>query len=49
MAGKKIGGTIPEEQMDKVEGLVENGPYDSKSEFVRFAVRYTLSEKHKMR
>lgn len=42
----KLSGTVSEETMEQVEQMVEEGIYDSKSEFVRFATRFTLSEKH---
>ena len=41
-----LSGTVSEERLEKVEQMVEDGVYDSKSEFVRFATRSTLSEKH---
>lgn len=46
MASKSVTGHIDEEEYEEVEQLIEDGKYDSFSEFVRFATRYTLSEKH---
>lgn len=40
-----IGG-ISEEQEELVEQLVQEGKYEDKSDFVEYAVRYTLSEAH---
>lgn len=42
----KLSGTVPEDHGEKVEELIESGDYESKADFVRFATRLALSEKH---
>jgi len=42
----KLSGAVSEERMEQVEQMVEDGVYDSRAEFVRFATRFALSEKH---
>lgn len=43
---KSITGQASETHHEHIEELIEDGAYDTKAEFVDFAVRYTLSEKH---
>lgn len=44
--GEQLKGTVSEEHKAQVEDLVEEGQYESFSDFVEFATRYALSEKH---
>jgi len=44
---KQLSGRVPDDKAHEVEKLIEDGEYDSVSDFVRFATRFTLSEKHR--
>jgi len=41
-----ISGYATDEQKQQIEDLIDKGVYDSHSDFIQYAVRYTLDNKH---